>query len=843
MYLFFLLIIMLPVTVAAQSVPQPGFARTAATYLEPFKLHFAVPEGATIYYTTNGDVPTTLSSVYKNDNPVYISGSVMVRARAFREGYEPSETVTKVYIQLHPDVADFDSNLPLVIVNQFDDILHPEGHYRSTVYFSVIDRDRDGRARLLTDELHLHSRSESNYRGTSSLAFPKKQFGVRLIDDEDENRNEPLLGLPAENNWIMHAPWDDRTLIRNAIAYQVSSDMGRYAPRTRFVELFLHDGNDPVTRSHYHGVYMLVERIKWDDNRVDIEKLTSQDNSEPEITGGYILNFEAGREYHIESTTRGTRFALVRPQHEDITPQQHSWIENYLGELESALFGGNYRDPVQGYAAFLDPESFIDHHLITETFKEMDGYRLSTFMYKDRGGRMIMGPVWDYNLSLGNYTTTEGWNGHDPTGWYYTHVPDDWYLNGWYNRLFQDPAFQSRYRERWWELRQGAFATDHIVNMIYRYVDKLGEAIDRNFERWDILGEDVWQWSREGFDTYDEEIDYMVNWIETRLDWIDSQMGQPPADLETAHLRYFWYFGTGMMNNTPFELIDAWFSLSNRARIRFQSALGGYPFNEEHPSWRKASMERRNNPTSLNYRPLGNEGRPYDAGSMRGLQIKQPFKGDGGENTLIFDVPTTGLENVLFRFAAVDEGAADALLVDYSNEPDDTGWTTEGLISSRLSLSREYQEYEVYFGHIPEVHNNPDFKIRIRFDGEHLYADRGNRVTFNNISVDTLFMEVSTSAEYDAETDQGIQSFRLDQNYPNPFNPATTISFTLPESSEVTLTVYNAIGQRIVTLVDRQKDAGSHSVTFDASELASGFYVYRIQAADFVKTRKMMLLK
>ena len=210
---------------------------------------------------------------------------------------------------------------------------------------------------------------------------------------------------------------------------------------------------------------------------------------------------------------------------------------------------------------------------------------------------------------------------------------------------------------------------------------------------------------------------------------------------------------------------------------------------------------------------------------------------------MIFDIPTTGLENVLFRFAAVDEGAADALLVDYSTQPDNTEWTSEGLPSSRLPLSREYQKYELYFGHIPEVHDNPDFKIRIRFDGEHLDADQGNRVTFNNISVDTLFMEVPTSVEDDAQTDQGGQNFRLDQNFPNPFNPVTTISFTLSERSEVSLTVYNAIGQRIATLVDRQKDAGSHSVTFDATELASGLYLYRIQAADFVKTRKMMLVK
>lgn len=836
------IIALLPVATNAQSVPPPEFSHPAGTYTESFALSFAVPDGATVRYTTNGDIPTTSSNAFQSGTPVNISGTVMIRARAFRDGYEPGETVTKVFIRLHPDVAGFDSNLPLVIVNQFDNVMHPEGHYRSTIYFSVIDRDGDGRARLLTDDLHLHSRSESNYRGTSSLAFPKKQFGVRLIDDEGENRNEPILGLPSENNWIMHAPYDDRTLIRNAIAYQVSRDMGRYAPRTRFVELFLHEGGGPVSRSHYHGVYMLVERIKWDNNRVDIEKLSPQDNAEPAVTGGYILNFEAGREYHIESATRGTRFALVRPQDEDITPQQRNWIQNYLGDLESALFGGSYRDPDHGYAAYLDPESFIDHHLITETFKEMDGYRLSTFMYKDRGGRMIMGPVWDYNLSLGNYTTTEGWNGHDPTGWYYTHVPEEWYLNGWYNRLFQDPAFQQRYRDRWWELRHGAFATDNIVNMIHRYVDKLGEAVDRNFERWDILGEDVWRWSREGFETYEEEIEYMVNWIETRLDWIDDQMGQPPADLQASHLRYFWHFDTGMLNNTPLESVDASFSLSKNAKIRFQSARDGYPFDEDHPLWRKASMERRNNPTDLNYRPVGNEGRPFDAAGTRGLQIKQPFIGDGGENTLIFDVPATGLENILFRFAAVDEGAADALLVDYTTEPDDTGWTTDGLASSRLPLSGTHRKYELYFGHIPEVHDNPDFKIRIRFDGDDLDVDRGNRVTFNNISLDTLHMEVPTGADRGYE-EEGVHAFRLDQNYPNPFNPSTRISFAVPDRSNVTLTVYNAIGQRVAVLVDGQKNAGRHTISFDASDIASGLYLYRIQAGDYVKTRKMMLVK
>jgi hypothetical protein len=276
------------------------------------------------------------------------------------------------------------------------------------------------------------------------------------------------------------------------------------------------------------------------------------------------------------------------------------------------------------------------------------------------------------------------------------------------------------------------------------------------------------------------------------------------------------------------------------AQIRFESALAGYPFEEGHPSWRKASMERRNSPTDLNYRSEGNQGRPYDAGGMRGLQVKQPFSGDGGENALIFDVPTTGLDNVFFRFAVVDEGAADAILVDYSTRPEDVGWTTSGLEASRFPLSDQWQNVGVHFGHISEVQDNRDFKIRLRFEGSDMHTDRGNRVTFNNISLDTL-SAVSTSSDTDGL--RSIASFQLDQNYPNPFNPTTSITFSLPERSPVTLTVYNAVGQRVAVLIDSDISAGRHSVTFDASDLASGLYLYRIQAGDFREARRMVLVK
>ena len=864
--LFFIFALFLPISVSAKpdseigQTSQPAFSHPAGTFTGSVSLELSADEGAVIYYTTDGTLPDSTNNEYAE--PILFSGTMMVRARAYYDGYDPSEVVTKIYSRLDHTVSNFSSDLPLVIVHQFDvemiDICEtnsrgqPIDCDRTVVYFTVIDRDEDGRAKLLSDDLHLHSRSESNYRGTSSLElFPKRQFGVRLIDDNNENRNEPILGMPSENNWIMYAPYDDKSLIRNAVAYQLSVDMGRYAPRTRFVELFLHSGNGAITRDHYHGVYMLTERIKWDNNRVNIAKLTSDDNYEPEVTGGYIINYD--RDVHFRSTANNTGFALVRPQNEDITTQQRDWIANYIGELESALFGDNYRDSDEGYAAFLDMESFVDHHLITETLKEMDGFRLSTYMYKDREGLLKMGPVWDYNISMGNIDFIDtGW---EPQGWYHQLISESQYLNGWYSRLFEDPDFEDRYRERWWELRQGPFSTEHIISMIRDYADKLDESQKRNFERWPILGRWIWP-NYFVAETYEEEINFLTNWITKRLNWIDSQMG-PEPEITENQLQYYWYFGESMVNNTPLVTIESDYSLINTARIHYYSALEGYPFYEGHSQWRKASLERRNRPTDINYQPKGNYGRTYDPETTRALQVRQPFKSDGGENTLIFELPTTEMENVIFRFAALDEGAADALIIDYStglthnkksksissgtkDQIDDYEWTSEGLPTNRHSLSHEYKLYELDFSDISQADDNPDFKIRIRFDGDNMAADEGNRVTFNNFSLESAMDTPDTT-----KSNEGLapHTFRLEQNYPNPFNPVTIITYALEERTEVQLNVYNILGQKVSNLVDSYKEPGEYSVNFDASNLASGVYLYELQAHGQQITRMMTLLK
>jgi hypothetical protein len=204
----------------------------------------------------------------------------------------------------------------------------------------------------------------------------------------------------------------------------------------------------------------------------------------------------------------------------------------------------------------------------------------------------------------------------------------------------------------------------------------------------------------------------------------------------TAILIHYWLFDTSIPNDIPLENLDAFYSILNGGTIIYHSALAGYPFDPDHPDWRKAAMERRNAPTPINYRPEGNSSIPYEDLDMRGLQIKQPFTGDGGENTMVFHLPTTDFDDVIFRFAAKDEDAADNLVIDYSVVQGTPEWITTGLSNSTPALSSEYQLFEFDFSNISSSDDNPDFKVRIRFAGSNMSADEGNRVTFNNFSLD-----------------------------------------------------------------------------------------------------------
>lgn len=230
------------------------------------------------------------------------------------------------------------------------------------------------------------------------------------------------------------------------------------------------------------------------------------------------------------------------------------------------------------------------------------------------------------------------------------------------------------------------------------------------------------------------------------------------ANEDTFIIHYF-FFGNTIPAATPLQTIEATYGQFSGGALHYHSSLTGYPFNPFHPKWRKASLERKDTPTPVNYIPSANNLLPYESSGMTGIQIKQPFTGDGGENTLVFKLPSTGFRELVFRFAAKDEGAASALKIDYSVTAEDPVWISTGLITTTFPLDNDFILYEINFtddatqspppppGHglgddqismetFMLVNDNPDFSIRIRFIGDNMTVDENKNVVFNNFSLE-----------------------------------------------------------------------------------------------------------
>jgi len=503
-------------------VAEVEFSRNGGLYNEPFSVTLATEtEDTIIYYTLDGSDPYELGSRFRKGTvyrgPISVSRTTYLKAVAIKTGWKPSDAVVQSYIFLDLSVSDFSSNLPIAVVDTQGKNINETSQTLS--FASFIDTTIDGRARL-TDPPDFTGRAGINIRGKSSAGFAKKQYHFETWDKYDQDTDVSILGFPADSDWILQGPYSDKSLMRNFLTYKWSNDLGRYAVRTRYIEMFLNTDGGAVSSNDYIGVYVFMEKIKLGADRVNITALEPSDNAEPQISGGYIFKKDKPDSGEtVFRTSRGLEIRCIEPKFEDITPQQVDWIKNYINEFESVLYGSNFKDPENGYAKYINVGSFIDVHILVELTKNIDGFRLSTYMSKDRNGKLNMGPVWDYNLSLGNANYLEGWI---PTGWYYPLISEGDYP--WWRRLFEDPAFYQRYADRWFELRKNRFATDQLLQDIDGTAALLNEAQVRNFERWRILGSYIWpNWYIAG--TYDEEINWMKDWLEQRLDWMDSQIG------------------------------------------------------------------------------------------------------------------------------------------------------------------------------------------------------------------------------------------------------------------------------------------------------------------------------
>jgi hypothetical protein len=329
--------------------------------------------------------------------------------------------------------------------------------------------------------------------------------------------------LPAEEDWGLYAPFEDKTMIRDVLAFELTRKMGYYAPRTRYVELFISTSDGALSMQDYAGVYVLIEKIKRGKDRVNIAALGPGDRYEPNISGGYIIKRDHGDDGGSRfQTSHGGPYFFVYPKPEKITGEQKAWLQRYFNAFEAALYGDDFRDRESGYAAYLDVDAFIDAHWLVELSKNVDGFRYSAFITKERGGKLKVGPPWDWNRSFGNANYYGGGQTH---GWYSSNLrPNE---ISWFMRLQEDPEFADRASERWRKLRKDVFDPKKINARIDELASQLEEAQQRNFERWPILGQHVTCNFYVG-ESYRDEVEWLKKWISKRVAWIDNQIQSAP---------------------------------------------------------------------------------------------------------------------------------------------------------------------------------------------------------------------------------------------------------------------------------------------------------------------------
>jgi len=422
-----------------------------------------------------------------------------------------------------PISETFESHLPIVVIDtEGRPILdEPRIHAR----MGIVYQEAGGINRLRDGFNHYEGDISIEIRGSSSQFFPKKQYGLETQKPDGSNHNVSLLGMPKENDWILYAPYSDKSLIRNILTYKLGRDLGRYAPRTRLCELVLND--------EYMGVYVLMEKIKRDKNRVNIDPLTPEEVSGEDLTGGYIIKIDRSQgdkswfSPHLSApgSPARTEFVYAYPKSEDIAPEQQAYIRQYITDFENALKSEEFMDRQRGYLPFIDLPSFVDFFLMNELTRNVDAYRLSAFMHKDKGGKLMMGPLWDFNLAFGNADYCEG---GQPQGWQFRRfnqicAGDAWINPFWWERLTGDTLFCQAVNARWQALRESTFSEDRIHALIDSLTAELAGAQERNFERWPVLGQYVWPNNFVG-NSYQAEITYLKNWISQRLKWIDQNL-------------------------------------------------------------------------------------------------------------------------------------------------------------------------------------------------------------------------------------------------------------------------------------------------------------------------------
>ena len=402
------------------------------------------------------------------------------------------------------------SNLPIVIINTDNGASIPdEPKIGATMKILYVN---DTTINYLSNQddpayLNYNGRIGIECRGSTSQGHNKKPYGFETrMDDDITNNNVSLIGLPAENDWVLNAMNDEPSYVRDCLSYYLAAQLGHYAPRTKYCEV--------IVNGDYRGLYFLTEKIKTDKNRVNIAEMSTSDNGFPNVTGGYIIKADklTGGDVPAWSTSTyglgNVDYIYHIPKPDVITPTQAAYIHNYFDTIQTVVAAHN-QNVSQGYPAYLDIPTFVDFMIMGELSSNVDIYQFSTFFHKDRMGKFRAGPVWDFNLTYGydfgsvgrsRYDVLQFDNG-DNIGSYF------------WRQLYEDDLYSCYLFHRWAEVTaDGApLSYENVIHVMDSLIEHISSPVFRDRMRW---------WS---IYNYNNHINTMKTWLQNRYAWLNNE--------------------------------------------------------------------------------------------------------------------------------------------------------------------------------------------------------------------------------------------------------------------------------------------------------------------------------
>lgn len=351
--------------------------------------------------------------------------------------------------------------------------------------------------------------------GTSQSNSPKKSYGIETRKRSGENRNVSLLGMPADDDWVLIASPVDESLLRSYVAYSTARWLGRYAARTRLVEVTVNDS--------YDGIYLLAEQLKVHEDRVAVD--------DTDISGGYLL--ETTSMHRLGVTPQDEEFfttpvqnrpvIYTDPERDELSLARANWIRGYVNRCERRLYRERFTSRRRGYRSCLDMDAAVDYLLLSELYSHDNTFKDQTFMHKGVGGKLVLGPVWDYDNAIGSNGLAEF---NLRKGWKYRDYP-------WAGRLYDDPALRGRMATRWRELRRRGLRR-HMMRTIDRAARKLARGPQqRNFSRWPAFEDEHGPVDpRTGAppESYAQAVSYLKWWLKGRIKWINRHVNSLSPD-------------------------------------------------------------------------------------------------------------------------------------------------------------------------------------------------------------------------------------------------------------------------------------------------------------------------